>query len=319
VINRDNVETLIPEEYSRGILQEIPQNSALMSLGRRLPDMTRAQTRMSVLSGLPSAYFVNGDTGLKQTTGAEWENVYINAEEIACIVPIAEAVLADADYDIFEQLRPLIAEEFGRVIDLASLYGTGAPAAWPDGIAVQAAATTGHMIDLSAVIAGGGDVYDALLGTDGVWAAVEEDGYAVTGVASLLKMRAYLRSLRDTNGNPIFKSTNGEGGVQGGTRYEVDGVPIYFQRNIAEAEAGENLLIAGDFSRAVFAIRQDLTFKVLREAVIQDAAGNIRYNLAQQDMVALRCVMRLGWALPNPASRVQPTASERLPFAVLKA
>jgi len=57
----------------------------------------------------------------------------------------------------------------------------------------------------------------------------------------------------------------------------------------------------------------------LTEAVLQDAAGNIVYNLAQQDMVALRAVMRLGFALPNPINRMQPTAASRFPFATLTA
>jgi len=50
-----------------------------------------------------------------------------------------------------------------------------------------------------------------------------------------------------------------------------------------------------------------------------DGAGNIIYNLAQQDMVALRAVMRLGFALPNPINRMNPTAATRYPFAVLTA
>jgi hypothetical protein len=64
-------------------------------------------------------------------------------------------------------------------------------------------------------------------------------------------------------------------------------------------------------------MRQDITYKVLDQAVITDAAGNIVYNLAQQDMVALRAVIRLGFALPNPVNRVNPTAATRYPFAVL--
>ena len=62
-------------------------------------------------------------------------------------------------------------------------------------------------------------------------------------------------------------------------------------------------LIAGDFSQAVYAIRQDVTIKILTESVIQDPSdGKIIYNLAQQDMIALRVVFRMGWALPNPAT-----------------
>jgi hypothetical protein len=53
--------------------------------------------------------------------------------------------------------------------------------------------------------------------------------------------------------------------------------------------------------------------------VIQDAAGNIIYNLAQQDMVALRAVVRLGFALLNPISRMNPNPVTRYPFSILTA
>jgi hypothetical protein len=54
---------------------------------------------------------------------------------------------------------------------------------------------------------------------------------------------------------------------------------------------------------------------VLSEAVIQDTEGNIVYNLAQQDMVALRVVMRLGVQIANPVTRRKGKAG--YPFAVL--
>jgi hypothetical protein len=66
-------------------------------------------------------------------------------------------------------------------------------------------------------------------------------------------------------------------------------------------------------------MRQDVTYKLLDQAVITDGAGKIIYNLAQQDMVALRAVMRLGFALPNPINRVNPVAATRYPFATLTA
>jgi HK97 family phage major capsid protein len=317
VITRTQAQALIPEEVSREIAQNVAVRSTFMQLARRLPNMSRNQHRIPVLSSLPDAYFVNGDTGLKQTTEMEWSNVYINAEEIAVIVPIPEAVLDDADYDIWAEARPQIEEAFGRAIDMAVYFGTNRPTNWPTGIVTQAVAA-GNDVDLSNVVGAGDDIYDALLGETGVWADVENDGYAVTGAVSTLSMRGRLRGLRDSQGNPIFKSVQGQGGVQGATSYELDGVPINFLRNISEAEATA-LLIAGDWNRVVYSIRQDMTFKLLDQAVIQNNDGSIKYNLAQQDMVALRVVMRLGWALPNPASRVNPTAATRCPFGVLVA
>ena len=54
---------------------------------------------------------------------------------------------------------------------------------------------------------------------------------------------------------------------------------------------------------------------MLDQAVISDGDGNVVLNLAQQDAVALRVVMRLGWALPKP---VHPISGRNYyPFSVL--
>ena len=64
-------------------------------------------------------------------------------------------------------------------------------------------------------------------------------------------------------------------------------------------------MIVGDFRQLVWAIRQDITVKILDQGVIQDPfTKEIVYNLAQQDMIAIRVVFRAGWALPNPATRL---------------
>jgi hypothetical protein len=66
-------------------------------------------------------------------------------------------------------------------------------------------------------------------------------------------------------------------------------------------------------------IRQDISWKVLTEAVIQDNTGAIVYNLAQQDMVAMRMVMRAGWQVSNAINYDQPTEALRYPAGVLRA
>lgn len=306
LISRTDAASLIPEEVAREIVQTVPEQSAVMRMARRLPNMTRAQLRMPVLSGLITAGFVDGDTGLKETSEISWANKYVNAAELAVIVPIPETVLSDVDYDVWGEVRPRILEAFGKAFDQAVLYGTNKPSDWPDGLVTGATAAS-QAVTLGA----GADLYDDILSEDGVIAKVEEDGFMVTGHVAALTLRAKLRSLRDNQGLPLFVRT-----MQQATPYELDGVPVDFPKNGA-VDAAQGLLISGDWSQLVYAVRQDVTYKVLTEAVIQNAAGTIQYNLAQQDMVALRVVMRLGWQLPNPLNAINQTEATRYPFAVL--
>lgn len=306
-ISRTSANALMPEEVSQEILGNIEAQSVVMSMGNRLPNMSRKQRRIPVLGSVPVAYFVNGDTGRKQTTSVSWDNVYINAEELAVIVPIPEAVLDDSEYDIWGQIRPGIETAIGKAIDRAVLYGIDAPAAWPECI-VEGAEAAGHEITLGEV----GDLYDDLLSENGVLAKVEEDGYMVTGHVAAFSMKAKLRSLRDQQDRPLFLS-----GMQGKAEYTLDGESLTFPKNGA-VDASRSLLISGDWSQLVYAIRQDITYKMLDQAVIDDGAGNIVFNLAQQDMVAMRVVIRLGWALPNPINLVNSDAATRYPFAFLE-
>jgi HK97 family phage major capsid protein len=306
-IDRTGTEALIPDEYTKEIIKEVPESSAVMKMGRRLPNMPRHKTNMPVLSALTTAYFVNGDTGLKQTTKMEWENKSIIAEEMAAIVPIPEAVLDDADYDIWGEIKPSIVEALGICFDQAVTYGTNAPSTWPTNI-LAAALAAGHVVTLGT----NDDLYDDILGENGVLALIENDGYDVDGHVGALTMKSKLRGLRDADGNPIFKSS-----MQEKSNYMLDGNDIIFPKNGA-IDKTKSLLVSGAWTKLLYSIRQDVTYKILDQAVIQDASGNIIYNLAQQDMVAMRVVMRLGWQLPNPINRINTDSATRYPFAFLK-
>lgn len=118
VIDRSRAEALIREQVVSTIFQDAPKQSVVMQLGRKLPNMTSKQTRIPVLSMLPLAYWVNGDTGYKQTSRQAWENVYLTAGELAVIVPIPEAVLADAEFDILGEVMGL---KYDARLDLSAL------------------------------------------------------------------------------------------------------------------------------------------------------------------------------------------------------
>lgn len=294
ITNRADAEAIIREQVVSNIFQDAPKHSVFLSMAKKLPNMTSNQTRMRVLDFLPTAYWVNGDTGMKQTTRQAWDNVFINAGELAVIVPISDAVLSDAEFDIFGEVTPRVMEAIGQKVDAAVIFGDNRPAEWGLDI-ISRARQAGNNVSPAT----GKDYYDLILGENGVFAKVEDDGYGVTGALAPMTFKSKLRGLRDTTGQPIFKSN-----MQDVARYSLDGAPITFPENGA-FYASIAQLVVGDFSQAVYSIRQDITVKILDQGVIQDPdTKEIIYNLAQQDMTALRIVFRMGWALPNPATRL---------------
>ena len=307
IIDRTGAEALIPEENAREIIQGAVAQSAALSMGRRLANMTSKQTKLPVLDALPIAYFVDGDTEQKKTTKQQWDKKILYAEEVAVIVPIPEAVLDDADYDIWGEVRPRIQEAFGKVIDQAIFFSTGKPTNWRAGL-VPSATAAGATVAL-----GTNDLYDVIMGEGGVIAKVEESGFFVSGHLADISMRAKLRGLKDKQDRPLFLASMQQAG-----NYTLDGSAMTFPRNGAWDPTAA-LMVSGDFSQLVYSIRQDITFKLFTEGVVQNTDGSIAYNLMQNDMVALRAVMRLGWEIPNPINALKTNKNQRFPFAVLTA
>ena len=310
-IDRSALSGLIPEPVTREIMQGAIAESAVLRMGRRLANMSSKTQTINVLDALPSAYFVNGEaTGdgagdaFKQTTKMAWDKKKLYAEEIAVIVPIPEAALDDADYDIWGEVKPRLTEAFGKVIDAAILFGTNKPSTWRTGV-VPAAVAAGNGVPISS------DIFSDIMGESGLIAKVELDGFNPNGVMSAIQMRGKLRGLKDTTGQPIFKSD-----MQGATRYGLDGMDMYFPMNGA-FDPAQAQMIVGDWSQLVYAIRQDMTFKIFTEGVIQDPTTKaITYNLMQNDMVALRAVMRLGWEIANPVNAYNVDKANPFPFSV---
>lgn len=312
LISRTDAAALIPEDEAALITGVVEEQSAARGLFRNVP-MSRAQQRIPAVSALPVAYFVNGDTGLKQTTEMGWENKYLNVEEIAAIVPIPEAVLDDTSFDVWGQVRPMLATAIARTLDAAVFFGTNKPASWPDAIAVAAAAAGNTYAAGTNNAAAGGYAQD----WSNLFGLIEADGYDVDGVILNRVWRGRLRGIRNSNGD----QQNGDvTATQIFWVTEAGGRLRYPMRGLWTAPAGGVVTgIAGDFSQGLIGVRQDITYKILDQAVITDESNSIIFNLAQQDMVAMRIVARYAFAVPNPYNRDQPTEASRYPFGVMTA
>lgn len=303
IISRTDAQALIPEQVSNVMLANLDTQSAALTMFRRIPVATN-QTRFPVLSALPTAYFVSGDTGLKQTTEVNWANKYINIEEIACIVPIPEAVLDDASFDVWGSIRPLIEQAIGRTLDAAVLFGVNKPASWPTDI-VAAATAAGNTQSRSSTAANGGVAQDLNL----LFGKIEADGFTVDGVIGRTSFKSVIRGARDTTGQALADLA---GGTLWGERLTFVQAGLWPTAGTGAAEA-----IAGDFDQAILGVRQDFTYKILTESAIFDDTGVLMYNLAQQDMIAMRVVFRVGYAVANVLNYEQPVEGSRFPFGVL--
>lgn len=302
--SRTDAAALIPEEVSKIMLAKATDESATLRLFRQVP-VGRAQVRFPVLSALPVGYFVNGDTGLKQTTEINWTNKYLNIEEIATILPVPDNVVADVDANIWDQAMPYLVEAFYRTLDAAVFFGTNAPGTWPTNISAAALAAGNSLTGNAAATAGGG-----LGDIDAAYALLDADGYDASAFVASTAWRARLRAARDSTGQKI------DGGRIGGDMKSVDGLPImYPMRGLFPSGSGGVYSLVGDWSQFVVGIRQDITMKILDQAVITDNTGAIIYNLAQQDMTALRLTFRIGWQVSNVINYDQPTEGSRYPVA----
>ena len=295
MITKNDVSALIDEQVVGEIFEGAQKESKVLSMFRRLPNMSSDKTKLRVSDALPVAYFVDENTnnGRKNLTKAAWKNVFLTAEEIAVIVPIKENLLNDASVDLWAEIRPQLTSAIAKTIDSAVFKGEGAPASWGEGIIPQ-------IIAKGKTVTETGKLYEDI---NDVMVEVEEGGYDVNALLGGVGLKGKFRMMVDQNGQPLNTTEIGS------LRRE------YLDNGAWDKETAT--LIAGDFNQAVYAIRSDVDYKVLTEAVIQDpSTGEILYNLAQEDMVALRVTFRMGYAIPNPVTALDGTET-RYPFAAL--
>jgi len=328
--------SLIPEDYSRGIIKNVTQNSAAMRLLSRRR-LSRQNQRMSVLTAKPTAAFVTAgtapfdstDVGLKGVTNMTWQDLTLTAEPIAAIVIIPDHFYEDQAYDLWGEVRSELEEAMAATIDAAVFFGTGKPTSWPASITQHAIAAgntaiSGTGTDLA------GDLNNAM-------GAVEGDGFYPNGWFYDLREKATLRNQRDQNkqflysmrgpANTGLQNAGDDDEISARVRDvrqqgEIWNLPAYTSAMGlgfgfgTGAVAGSTRYITGDFDKAFLGVRTDVRVKMLTEATITD--GSDTWSLAQRDATALRMVMRVAYAVANPVTRLQPTAASRSPFAVMK-
>jgi HK97 family phage major capsid protein len=308
----DALALLARQDINEIVKPDTAQSAALAAF--RTIRMSAGVARMPVLAALPTAGFVtdnasNEATGVKPTSKVSWTNKELVAEEIAVIVPVHENTLADSSFDIWGEVRPLVSQEFGRVLDAAIFFGVNKPATWLDPALVPGAIAAGNYQVLGTGDGTADGRKDLAADINEVFGLVEDNEFDVNAAFTGRFLRRSLRGLRDDDGQPIYldaiRSDGSTASIYGqDLRYLVNG----------GWDRDEAVLLAGDASKVVLGIREDVQVKLLDQATLGTGVNQI--NLAERDMVALRFKFRVAYATAYSTARIGGAPTD-YPFAVL--
>ncbi|AUX82655.1 major capsid protein [Microbacterium phage Martin] len=299
-ISRADALALLATQELDSIIKPETSGSAALAAFRSIR-MSAGTVSMPVLAALPTAGWVTDDTsgaatGTKPTSKVSWTGKNLVAEEIAVIVPVHENTIADSRFDIWGEVRPLVSQEFGRVLDEAVFFGVNKPATWLDPALVPGAIAAGNTIADGTGIDLADDINEA-------FGFVEDDEFDVNVAFTGRFLRRRLRGLRDADNAPIYLD-----GVRSDNRTaEIYGQDLMYVGN-RSWDRDEAVLLAGDRSKVLLGIREDVQVKLLTEATI----GGI--NLAEKDMVALRFKFRVAYSTAFSTAGGEVTD---YPFAVI--
>jgi len=221
----------------------------------------------------------------------------MTAEEIAVIVPIADAVIEDDEMELWTVLRPALVQAFARRVDAAVLFGIDKPASW--GASLSQVATTAT----ATVTATTDAVADLLLAAEKVGAS----GFNPTAAAVEpgWQFRASAQRSDAFTGSPV--------GAEAPFDLAVAGMGI--ATNPPKWDATIATAIVADWRNVLIGVRRDFKMEIFNTGVIQDNLGAIMFNLLQQDMSAIRCMMRIGYVLAQPDT--QSDAATPAPVAMV--
>ena len=273
---KDELSGLVPEDIAKDVVKDVARGSSILRQARTV-EMTGEKKKVPVMTEGVGAYWVGEGERIK-TSKPTWIFPELVAKKLAVIIPVTKEKLKDTIIDVFGELREPIAEAFYTAIDAAAYFGTDSPFATN----IFQSATNAENI----IVRGTNKTLD--LDASDTMALVEAGGVDVNGFAAHYGIKNDLRKLRDANGNALY--------VPGVDQNEFYSNPIDFSRNNAWDKTKAEL-IAGDFDKCLIGIRDGIEYEILKEATLQGtlAEDGKPISLAEQDLIAIKATMRLGF------------------------
>lgn len=262
--------------------------------------LTQGNTRrITALGSTLSVYWL--DEGEKKPSSQPtFSIVTLALKKLAVIVPMTEEVVEDVGIDLTGLVAQLIREAIDKEVDLQFFQGDGT---------VFTGIFNGGNGDVTIPTNKLGDNEDVDdLRPEDILKLADDTDPAVNGVYALHRtVLSKIRTLRqndDGTGDYLYNPLGGgDFGTINGRRVElIEAAPT---KASAEGTATPNLpiMMYGDFKRGVaYGEKSDVRLKMLDQATITDVDGETVINLAEQDMIAMRAVQRVGYKVTLPTA-----------------
>lgn len=290
IIDRSAAQSLIPPELVHEIIQGATRHSVALQIFKRGRNMLRDEVLMPALSMLPEGGWLNSDNAIKPLTDQAWEMVEMYAEEYAARVIIPDNVREDAVFDMWGEILPRLQEHYGKAFDQAVFMGINKPRRFRADL-VTACYQAGAVVQSTTNI--NNDINNAL-------SLVEQSGYDPTALVAGVGMKAKFRMNLDGVGRPLYLPF-------------IEQLNKYYLNNGAWDD-NKALMIVGDFSQAMYSVREDMTVKISADAATN--YGGALHSMFDEDSQVMRAKWRIGFAIPNPINILNQTNS-RFPFAII--
>lgn len=220
-----NVEsTLLPPTITGPIFDQAVEQSAVMSLARRVPLSMAANTSIPVSMDVPAAGWVaeggakpvgTGAVGVKTMTG----------KKVALLLPVSSEVVRTNAAGLYDQLRQDLPTAISRAFDHAAIHGldlrTGDAGPFSDYLKM-----TTNSVELGTATQANGGMYADLVGGEKL---VVDSNYDFSGIAGDPRLKPLLKLQVDTNGRPIWVDDPAVG-FGGG---QLIGYPAAFNRGVS--------------------------------------------------------------------------------------
>lgn len=285
--------TIVPEVLREALLSKVNRIAAAL----KLSPITRINSNRAswpVYLGRPTAAFV-GEGAAKPVTGAEFTALTVNIKKLATFVVYTEELLEDARFDPQVLVNDDVQKAFADLID-QNMIGTH-----PGGTSTQATFDTNFDAALASTtnsveLGTGADAY--ALAISAAMEVIESNGYTPNGMLASFDSKRQLRDARDGFGRSLYRA-DFSGDVE-----SLEGMNLAWSTNLdgfpaglmgGAGSPGKVVGIVGDFSSCSKpVIRNDMRTDTFREATVG------AHNLAEQNKLAVRWEMRMGYQVFEP-------------------